>query len=134
MAAGSRIRLVKGGYWEPAEVVYRTKAEVDAAFLRDIERLVRQGSQPAIATHDETAVAVVRRVAEEAGIGREGFEFQMLYGVRPDLQAALIRDGYAVRCYVPYGGQWYAYVLGCLRRLPGGAVRRMRTRLTRWRR
>jgi proline dehydrogenase len=129
VAAGSRVRLVKGGYWEAADVVYRKKADVDAAFLRDIDRLVARGRQPAIASHDANAIARACRVAADAGIDRCAIEFQMLYGVRPELQAALVRDGYPVRAYVPYGSRWYEYVLGCVRRLPGGALRQLGERL-----
>lgn len=134
LAGGSRVRLVKGGYWEPADVAYRRKAEIDEAFLRDVDRLLARGSQPAIATHDLRAIDHARAIAASAGLAKGAFEFQMLYGVRPDLQESLVRDGYGVRCYVPYGGQWYAYVLGCVRRLPGGALQRFRERARRHRR
>ena len=134
LAGDSRIRLVKGGYWEPADVVYRRKAEIDRAFLGDLDRLLRRGAHPALATHDTRAIDRARRIAAEAGLDKGAFEFQMLYGVRPDLQASLVRDGHIVRCYVPYGGQWYAYVLGCVRRLPGGVLQRFRERARRHRR
>ena len=130
-AAGSRIRLVKGGYWEPPDVVYRVKHDVDGAFFADIERLLREGRHPAIATHDPAAISHARRVAASTGLAKDAFEFQMLYGVRSDLQDRLVRAGYVVRCYVPYGGQWYEYVLGCLRRVPGGILQRARDRLAR---
>jgi len=130
-AAGSRIRLVKGGYWEPAEVVYRAKRDVDAAFFADIERLLRDGRHPAIATHDPAAIGLARKFAASTGLAKDAFELQMLYGVRSDLQDRLARNGYVVRCYVPYGGQWYAYVLGCLRRVPGGILQRARDRVVR---
>jgi proline dehydrogenase len=129
--AGSRIRLVKGGYWEPPDVVYRKKHDVDEAFFADIERLLRDGRNPAIATHDPAAISVARRVAASIGLATDAFEFQMLYGVRSDLQDRLVRAGYAVRCYVPFGGQWYEYVLGCLRRVPGGIIQRARDRVAR---
>ena len=129
--AGSRIRIVKGGYWEDPGVVFRAKADIDQAFARDIRILIEQGTAPAIATHDPAAVALARQVATERHLDKDAFEFQMLYGVGRDLQAALIRDGYAVRCYVPYGGDWFVYFLGCLRRLPAGSVRRIRARLAR---
>jgi len=130
-AAGSRIRLVKGGYWERPDVAYRAKREIDGAFFADIDRLVRNGRNPAIATHDPAAIDVARRVASSAGLAKDGFEFQMLYGVRSDLQDRLVRDGHIVRCYVPYGGQWYEYVLGCLRRVPGGIMQRAKDRFGR---
>lgn len=128
---GARIRLVKGGYWERPEDVYRRRDEIDAAFGRDIEQLMRRGSYPAVATHDPDAIDRVRRIQRELGLAKSAFEFQMLYGVRPDLQAALVREGYTVRCYVPYGGQWYAYVLGCLRRVPSGVLRSISRRIHR---
>ena len=130
-AERSRIRLVKGGYWEPEEVVYRAKGDVDGAFLADIEQLLREGRHAAIATHDPAAIARACRVAASTGLAKDAFEFQMLYGVRSDLQDRLVRAGYIVRCYVPYGGQWYEYVLGCLRRVPGGILQRARDRVAR---
>jgi lipopolysaccharide/colanic/teichoic acid biosynthesis glycosyltransferase len=122
-AAGSRIRLVKGGYWESGEVVLHRRRDIDRAFLADIDRLMRDASSPAIATHDPAAIEHALHAAAATGRGRDAFELQMLYGVRPDLQRLLVREGYTVRCYVPYGGQWLPYVLGCLRRIPGGIVR-----------
>jgi proline dehydrogenase len=129
--AGSRIRLVKGGYWEPPDVVYRKKRDVGGAFIADIERLLRDGRHPAIATHDPAAISFARRVAASTGLAKDALEFQMLYGVRTGLQDRLVAEGYVVRCYVPYGGQWYEYVLGCLRRVPGGFVQRARSRIAR---
>lgn len=125
LARGSRIRLVKGGYWEASEIVYRKKTDIDNAFGRDLEVLLPRGRYPAIATHDARFLARTRHIAAAAGIEPGAFEFQLLYGVRPDLQNDLVRDGYNVRCYVPYGGNWYAYLLGCLRRIPGGIYRRL---------
>lgn len=130
-AARSRIRLVKGGYWESADVVYRAKRDVDGAFFADIERLLHEGRHPAIATHDPAAIGVACGVAASTGLAKDALEFQMLYGVRPDLQDRLVRDGHVVRCYVPYGGQWYEYVLGCLRRVAGGIPQRARDRVMR---
>ncbi len=133
LAGGSRIRLVKGGYWEAPDVVYRRQVDIDRAFFRDIDVLLARGTHPAIATHDRAAIDQVRDTAAERGLDKRAFEFQMLYGVRRDLQDGLVRDGYAVRCYVPYGGQWFEYVLGCVRRVPGGTVRRLGERLRRTR-
>lgn len=122
MDRGARIRLVKGGYRESGEVVFKSKAEVDAAFKRDIERLLNRGTTPAIATHDADAIAWARIMQERLGLGKDAFEFQMLYGVKPDLQERLVADGYTVRCYVPYGGDWATHLIGCLRRLPADAL------------
>jgi proline dehydrogenase len=131
IAAGSRIRIVKGGYWEDPATVFRAKADIDDAFGRDVRLLLERGVSPAIATHDPAAIATARTIASEHGRGQQDFEFQMLYGVRPDLQEALVRDGYQVRLYVPYGGDWFVYFLGCVRRLPAGFIHRIRTRARR---
>ena len=125
LAGGARIRIVKGGYWESPAVVHRRRADVTAAFLRDVSLLLVRGRRPAIATHDPRAVEEACRVAAEAGIPPRGFEFQMLLGVARPLQQSLLREGYAVRCYVPWGDGWYEYFLGCARRVPGGALRRI---------
>jgi len=128
MDRGARIRLVKGGYREHRDVVYQSKAEVDAAFKRDIERLLTRGVGPAIATHDPDAIAWTRTVQAKLGLGMDAFEFQMLYGVKPELQDGLVKEGYAVRCYIPYGGDWATHLAGCIRRIPSslfsGASRR----------
>ncbi len=124
---GASVRLVKGGYREPGSVVYQEAADIDAAFLKDIERLLQRGVAPAIATHDPAAIAWTKTVQEGLGLGKEALEFQMLYGVKPDLQHALVAEGSAVRCYVPYGGDWAAHLAGCLRRLPASLLRRGRT-------
>lgn len=123
---GARIRLVKGGYWEAPDTVYRKKCDIDRAFRRDIHMLLSKGYKPAIATHDPRFLAETRHLAAKEGIDASAFEFQFLYGVRPDLQDSLIRDGYTVCCYVPYGGSWYAYVVGCLRRIPEQTLRRIK--------
>ncbi len=125
LESGARVRLVKGGYWEPPDVAYRSRADVDRAFGEEVELLLTRGRRPALATHDPVFIERGRSLAEAAGLGRKAFEFQMLYGVRRDLQERLAAEGYAVRCYVPYGRQWYAYFLGCVRRVPGGLLRRL---------
>lgn len=119
----SRIRLVKGGYWEPKRVAFHAKAEIDRRFGADLEQLMERGIDPAIATHDPWFIRRTIELAEKFGRKSSDFEFQMLYGVRSDLQAALVQQGYRVRCYVPYGGHWLSYFLGCLRRLPEGMLR-----------
>lgn len=128
LAGGSRVRLVKGGYWEPAGIAFRRKADIDGAFREDMQLLLRRGQHPAIATHDPRAVAQARRMAVEARLDRRAFEFQMLFGVAGRLRDDLVREGYAVRCYVPYGRGWYEYFLGCARRVPGGALRQLSER------
>jgi len=124
LAGGSRVRLVKGGYWESAAVAYQRRDDIDRAFRADLDLLLAGGRQPAVATHDVRFIAQARRTAAASRLGQRGFEFQMLYGVRRDLQERLVRQGYTVRCYVPYGRQWYGYFLGCARRVPGGVLRR----------
>jgi proline dehydrogenase len=128
---GAAIRLVRGGYLEAADVVLRDAAEVDAVFEADIERLLRRGRQPAIATHNPRAIRRVRAVARDLGLEPGAFEFEMLYGVRTDLRAALLERGYLVRVYVPCGPHGTAFVFGCLRRVPGGVARRAIDRIRR---
>lgn len=127
MSLGASIRLVKGGYREAPSLVFRRPPDIDAAFHRDIERLLRSGYAPAIATHDARAVAWTREVQQRLGLGPGAFEFQMLHGVKPDLQTRLRAEGFAVRCYVPYGGDWTTHLVGCLRRLPMGLLQRNRS-------
>ena len=117
-ALGARVRLVKGAYDEPASAAYPRKRDVDAAFARLAATLLRGGTYAAIATHDERLIGRVRRLAEAARIGRDRFEFQMLYGIRRDLQTALRGQGYRVRVYVPFGGEWYPYFMRRLAERP----------------
>jgi proline dehydrogenase len=111
IALGARVRLVKGAYKEPAAVAHPKKADVDAAFRQLARLLLDEGHYPAIATHDEAMIADAKSYAAERGIGRDRFEFQMLYGIRRDLQAALVADGYRMRIYVPFGRQWFPYFM-----------------------
>jgi proline dehydrogenase len=110
-ALGARVRLVKGAYREPKTVAYQQKAEVDAAYARMMKVLLTDGTHPAIATHDLAMIDLARRWAAERGIGPERFEFQMLYGIRRDLQAMLVAGGYRVRVYVPFGRDWFPYFM-----------------------
>lgn len=119
---GSRVRLVKGAYKEPATVAYPDKADVDRAFVDEMERLLEAGKYPAIATHDEKIIDHARRFAWEKGIGKESFEFQMLYGVRRDLQTRLREEGYNVRVYVPFGDSWYPYLMRRLAERPANML------------
>ena len=118
IAAGGRVRLCKGAYDEPASVAYRTKAAVDANYARLMERLLMADASPAIATHDPRLIARAIEIVEGEGIGRDRFEFQMLYGVRRDLQRALVARGYTVRIYVPFGQEWYPYFMRRLAERP----------------
>ncbi|HEV2006050.1 MAG TPA: proline dehydrogenase family protein, partial [Candidatus Limnocylindrales bacterium] len=115
---GARVRLCKGAYKEPASVAYTEKAEVDGAYIRLMERLLTDGVLPAIATHDDRMIAHALAFAREHGIGAERFEFQMLFGVRRDLQDRLLGEGWAVRIYVPFGDRWYPYFMRRLAERP----------------
>jgi proline dehydrogenase len=105
------IRLVKGAYLEPPAIAYPTMAEVNASFLRIQERLLRDRTAHAIATHDQRLVEAAVRQARAEGIAPERFEFQFLYGIRRDLQARLLGEGWRVRIYLPYGTHWYPYFM-----------------------
>jgi proline dehydrogenase len=111
IALGARVRLVKGAYREPKSVAYQRKADVDAAYERQLKTLLSRGNYPAIATHDPVLIDVTRRYAADQGIGADRFEFQMLYGIRRDLQSALVKQGYRVRVYIPFGRQWFPYFM-----------------------
>ncbi|MHB1417497.1 MAG: proline dehydrogenase family protein [Chloroflexota bacterium] len=108
---GARVRLVKGAYNEPASVAYPHKRDVDANFLRLAAKLLEGGNYPAIATHDEKIIKWTKRFAAEHAVEPRRFEFQLLYGVRRDLQERLANEGYNVRAYVPYGNDWYGYLM-----------------------
>jgi proline dehydrogenase len=110
-ALGARIRLVKGAYKEPKTVAYQNKADVDAAFVELMQVLLDNGVYPAIATHDPEMIDATKRYAAQKGYTKDRFEFQMLYGIRRDLQTALAADGYRMRVYVPFGSQWFPYFM-----------------------
>jgi len=122
IATGSRVRLVKGAYDEPPTVAYPDKAAVDRAYRIQMEQLLARGRYPAIATHDEQLVGRAQGFAAAEGLDERGFEFQMLYGVRRDLQLRLAAEGYNVRCYVPYGTQWYPYFMRRLAERPANVL------------
>jgi proline dehydrogenase len=108
---GARVRIVKGAYKEPRGVAYQEKAQVDAAFVEIAKILLSNGVYPAIATHDTAMLDQVRTYAARQGIGPDRYEFQMLYGIRRDLQAKLTADGYRMRVYVPFGREWFPYFM-----------------------
>lgn len=114
----ARIRLCKGAYNEPPEVAFPDKRDVDENYVRCMKLLLSSGVYHGIATHDEKMIEATKRYASEQGIGHERFEFQMLYGVRRDLQEKLAREGYNVRVYVPYGKTWYPYFMRRLAERP----------------
>jgi proline dehydrogenase len=109
IALGARVRLCKGAYSEPPAIAYTTMAEIRREYLRCAESLLERGNHPGLATHDPRLIAGMETFARERGIARHRFEFQMLYGVRPELQRRLVADGYRVRIYVPYGTHWAGY-------------------------
>jgi proline dehydrogenase len=122
IAEGARIRLCKGAYVEPAAVAYPDKADVDAAYEQLMTRLLRDGTFPALATHDERLIARAVAQSRAEGIGPDRFEFQMLYGVRRDLQERLLKAGFGVRVYVPFGTQWYPYFMRRLAERPANVA------------
>jgi proline dehydrogenase len=122
IAEGARIRLCKGAYKEPADVAHQARAAVDAAYVAIMERLLVAATYPAIATHDDRIVERAVAFALERAIASNRFEFQMLYGVRRDLQERLLRDGWRVRIYVPFGEQWYPYFMRRLAERPANVA------------
>jgi proline dehydrogenase len=118
----TRVRLCKGAYDEPASVAFASKAEVDSSYAELADRLLRDGNYPAMATHDEALIEHIIDYAQAHDIGPERFEFQMLYGVRRDLQQALVDQGWTVRVYVPYGTEWYPYYMRRLAERPANLL------------
>jgi proline dehydrogenase len=119
---GASVRLVKGAYRETAATAYTRTQDVDAAFLRLAKLLLDEGSLPAIATHDPVLIDAVRAYATKRRLARDKFEFEMLYGIRRDLQASLVASGYRVRVYVPFGHEWFPYFMRRLGERPANVV------------
>jgi proline dehydrogenase len=136
-ALRARVRLCKGAYKEPETVAFPDKQDVDANYARCMRSLMLEGTYPGLATHDEAIIRQARAFAREQSIGPERFEFQMLYGIRRDLQEQLVREGWRMRVYVPYGTQWYPYLMRRLAERPSnmafiaGSVARETLRLRR---
>src|SRR3982074_1087172 len=120
--SGCRIRLCKGAYKEPAEVAFPKKKDVDANFVRLMQMLLTSGFYHGIATHDPAMIAATIRFAAAKQISKDDFEFQMLYGVRTDLQRRLVKDGYRIRIYIPYGRDWFPYFMRRLAERPANLV------------
>jgi len=118
LAYGCRIRLCKGAYKEAAEVAFPKKEDVDANYVKLVRLLLPSGFYHGIATHDPRMIAATIRCAAEMQVAKDDFEFQMLYGVRTDLQRRLVRDGYRVRIYIPYGRDWFPYFMRRLAERP----------------
>lgn len=122
IALGTRVRLCKGAYREPPEVAFPRKRDVDANFVACMERLLERGTYPAIATHDARMIAHAKAFARRTGVSPDRWEFQMIYGVRRDLQHGLRGEGYRMRVYVPFGEQWYPYLMRRLAERPANLV------------
>lgn len=121
-AIGARLRLCKGAYQEPAEVAYQDKADVDANYVQLAELLLREGAYPAFATHDHRIVDHIIEFTDRHRISGDEFEFQMLYGVRRDYQREIVRRGYRLRVYVPFGRQWFPYFMRRIAERPANVV------------
>ncbi len=117
-----RIRLCKGAYKEPAGIAFQAKEEVDASFVRVTKILLKSGTYHGIATHDPRMIDATIAFARAENIAAEQFEFQMLYGVRRDLQQQLVREGWRVRVYIPFGSEWYPYLMRRLAERPANAI------------
>jgi proline dehydrogenase len=121
-ALGARVRLCKGAYSEPAAVAFPAKADTDANYVKLMQMLLSEGAYPGIATHDERMIEATLAYAAKQGIAADRFEFQMLYGIRRDLQEKLVRDGFRLRVYVPYGEEWYPYMVRRLAERPANLL------------
>ena len=124
-----RVRVCKGAYAEPSEIAWHDRATIGQSFLELSQMLLEADAYPAIATHDPDMIEAVKRFAAERSIPPDRYEFQMLYGIRRDLQTQLERDGYRVRIYVPYGTEWYPYFMRRLAERPGNVMFLLRSLL-----
>jgi proline dehydrogenase len=129
LAEGIRIRLCKGAYKEPASIAFESKADVDASYIKLMKTLMKSGIYHGLATHDENIVREAEAFAKKEKIVPEAFEFQMLYGIRRDLQQSLVRAGWRVRVYVPFGTEWYPYFMRRLGERPANVFFIMRNML-----
>ncbi|HXO04303.1 MAG TPA: proline dehydrogenase family protein [Candidatus Sulfotelmatobacter sp.] len=118
ISAGCRLRLCKGAYKEPPDIAFPNKSDVDANYVKLMKLLLPSGIYHGIATHDPAMIDATKDFAREKKIGREQFEFQMLYGIRTDLQKQLVRDGFRLRIYIPYGTDWFPYFMRRLAERP----------------
>ncbi len=118
IASKIRIRLCKGAYKEPPEIAYQAKSEVDANYLKLTKMLLKSGVYHGIATHDERIIQQTMLFAEKENIARDSFEFQMLHGIRRDLQERIVREGWRMRVYIPFGTEWYPYLMRRLAERP----------------
>jgi proline dehydrogenase len=126
LAEGIRIRLCKGAYKEPADIAFASKHDVDANYVKLMKILVKSGIYHGLATHDENIVRQAEEFANREKLSRDSFEFQMLYGIRRDLQQRLVREGWRVRVYIPFGTEWYPYFMRRLGERPANVLFIMR--------
>jgi proline dehydrogenase len=122
LSEGIRIRLCKGAYKEPAEIAFPMKSDVDANYVKLMKILMKSGIYHGLATHDENIIHQAQAFAISEKIPRDSFEFQMLYGIRRDLQRKLARDGWRVRIYIPFGSEWYPYFMRRLGERPANVL------------
>ena len=122
LAEGIRIRLCKGAYKEPSEIALQEKSEVDANYIRLMKLLMKSKIYHGLATHDERIINDAKAFATRENISRDAFEFQMLYGIRRDLQLRLVKEGWRMRVYVPFGTEWYPYFMRRLAERPANAL------------
>ncbi len=122
LAAGIRIRLCKGAYKEPPEVAFQKKSEVDGNYVKLMKTLLKSGVYHGLATHDENIIQQAKEFATKEGVRRDSFEFQMRYGIRRDLQQELVREGWGMRVYVPFGTEWYPYLMRRLAERPANVL------------
>jgi proline dehydrogenase len=122
LAIGCRMRLCKGAYKEPPEIAFPKKEEVDANYVKLMKLLLPSGIYHGIATHDPAMIRATKEFAREKNIARDQFEFQMLYGIRTDLQRQLVREGYRLRIYIPFGTDWFPYFMRRLAERPANLV------------
>ena len=122
LAERIRIRLCKGAYKEPAEIAFPAKSDVDANYVKLMKILMKSGIYHGLATHDENIIQQAQAFATREKISRDSFEFQMLYGIRRDLQRKLARDGWRVRIYIPFGSEWYPYFMRRLGERPANVL------------
>jgi proline dehydrogenase len=131
ISVGCRIRLCKGAYKEPPDIAFPKKSDVDANYVKLMKLLLPSGIYHGIATHDPAMIDATKDFAREKNIGREQFEFQMLYGIRTDLQKQLVRDGFRLRVYIPYGTDWFPYFMRRLAERPANLTFFLRNLLSR---
>jgi proline dehydrogenase len=117
-----RVRLCKGAYKEPPEIAFEKKSDVDANYVKLMKLLLKSGVYHGIATHDENMIRATIAFAQQEKIAPSTFEFQMLYGIRRDLQEKLVKEGWRCRVYIPFGTEWYPYLMRRLAERPANAI------------